>query len=125
MTSEFALEEHEIRSTDPNIPIDNNCTDDELHFGMPGASGEYKDEVDECDYRDAFPTSSRRCWSATQPEWFDLRTFHVDGYEGEVGNDADADANADVDEEGESSQAHDGSKQNVKVSPGNQGYRWV
>jgi hypothetical protein len=125
MTSEFALEEPEIGSTDPNIPIDNNCTDDELHFGMPGASGEYKDDVDECDYRDAFPTSSRRCWSATQPEWFDLRTFHVNGYEGEVGNDADADANADVDEEGESSQAHDGSKQNVKVSPGNQGYRWV
>jgi hypothetical protein len=28
LTSEVALEEPEIRSTDPNIPIDNNCTDD-------------------------------------------------------------------------------------------------
>jgi len=32
LTSEVALEESEIGSTDPNIPIDNNCTDDELHF---------------------------------------------------------------------------------------------
>jgi len=37
-TSEVALEEHEIGSTDPNIPTDNNCTDDELYFGMPGGS---------------------------------------------------------------------------------------
>jgi len=36
LTSEVALEEPEIGSTDPNIPIDNNCTDDEPHFGMPG-----------------------------------------------------------------------------------------
>jgi hypothetical protein len=28
LTSEVALEEPEIRSTDSNIPIDNNCTDD-------------------------------------------------------------------------------------------------
>jgi len=28
LTSEVALEEPEIRSTDPNIPINNNCTDD-------------------------------------------------------------------------------------------------
>jgi hypothetical protein len=36
LTSEVVLEESEIRSTDPNIPIDNNCTDDKLHFGRPG-----------------------------------------------------------------------------------------
>jgi len=36
LTSEVALEEPEIGSNDPNIPIDNNCTDDEMHFGMPG-----------------------------------------------------------------------------------------
>jgi len=41
LTSEVALEEPEIRSTDPNIPIDNNCTDDELHFGIPGDSADY------------------------------------------------------------------------------------
>jgi len=41
LASEVALEEPEIASTDPNIPIDNNCTDDELHFGMPRGSGDY------------------------------------------------------------------------------------
>jgi hypothetical protein len=30
LTSEMALEEPEIRSTDPSNPLDNNCTDDEL-----------------------------------------------------------------------------------------------
>jgi hypothetical protein len=37
---EVAREEPEIGSTDPNIPIDNKCTDDELHFGMPRGSGD-------------------------------------------------------------------------------------
>jgi len=40
LTSEVALEEPEIGRTDPNIPIDNNCRDDELHFGMPWGSGD-------------------------------------------------------------------------------------
>jgi hypothetical protein len=40
LASDVALEEPEIGSTDPNIPIDNNCTDDELHFGMPEGSGD-------------------------------------------------------------------------------------
>jgi len=40
LTSEVALEEPEIRSTDPNIPIANNCTDDEMQLGMPGGSGD-------------------------------------------------------------------------------------
>jgi hypothetical protein len=30
LTSEMALEEPEIRWTDPSNPLDNNCTDDEL-----------------------------------------------------------------------------------------------
>ena len=55
----MALEEPEIGSTDPNIPIDNNCTDDELDFGMPGGSGDQEDEGDECDDCDAIPTASR------------------------------------------------------------------
>jgi hypothetical protein len=59
LTSEVALEEPEIRSTDPHIPIDINCTNDELHFGMPGGSGDFEDEGDECDKRDAIPTASR------------------------------------------------------------------
>jgi hypothetical protein len=60
LASEVALEEREIGSTDPHIPIDNNCMDDELHFGMPGGSGDYKDEGDESDDRDAIPTASQR-----------------------------------------------------------------
>jgi len=35
LTSKVVLEEPEIASTDPNIPIDNNCMDDEVHFVMP------------------------------------------------------------------------------------------
>ena len=59
-TSEVTLEEPDIGSTDPNIPIDNNCTDDEMHFGIPGGGGDYEDEGDESDERDAIPTASRR-----------------------------------------------------------------
>jgi len=43
-----------------NIPIENNCTDDELHFGMPGGSGNYEDEGDKSDERNAIRTASRR-----------------------------------------------------------------
>ena len=57
LTSEVAIEEPEIGSTDPNIPMDNNCTDDEQHFGMPGGSGDFEDEGDESD---TIPTASRR-----------------------------------------------------------------
>jgi len=60
LTSEVALEEPEIGINDPNIPIDNNWMDDELHSGMPGGSGDYKDEGDQSDERDAIPTVSRR-----------------------------------------------------------------
>jgi hypothetical protein len=38
LPSEVALKEHLIGSTDSNILIDNHCTDDKLHFGMPGCS---------------------------------------------------------------------------------------
>jgi hypothetical protein len=60
LTSEVALEDPEIGSTNPNIPLDNNCTDDELHFGMPGGSRDYEDEGDESDEHDAIRTASRR-----------------------------------------------------------------
>jgi hypothetical protein len=105
LTSEVALEEPEIRSTDPNIPIHNNSTDEELHFGMPGGSGDFEDEGDESD---AIPTASRRRWAATELEMFDLGTSDVNGYEGEDGDEAD------VNEEEEASQADDGSTQNVE-----------
>jgi len=108
LTSEVALEEPEIGSTDPNIPIDNNCTDDELHFGMPEGSWNYEDEGDERDVRDPIPTGSLRRRPVTELERFDLGTSDVDGYEGEDGDDVYAD------EEKESSQADDGSTQNVE-----------
>jgi hypothetical protein len=111
LASEVALEEPEIGRTDSNIPIDHNCMDVEHYFEMPGRSGEYADEGDESDDRDAIPTSSRRRRPATELERFDLGTGDVNGYEGEDGEDADADA--DVDEEEESSQIYDGSTRNV------------
>jgi len=103
LTSEVVIEEPEIGSTDPNIPIDNNCTDDELHFGMPGGSADFEYEGDESD---AIPTASQRRQAATELERFDLGTSDVDGYEGADGDDAD--------EEEVASQADDGSTQNVE-----------
>jgi len=105
LTSEVALEEPEIGSTDANIPIDNKCTDYELHFGMPGGSGDFEDEGDESD---AIPTASRRRRAATELERFDMATSDVDWYEGDDGDEEDAD------EEEDASQADDGSTQNVE-----------
>jgi len=107
LTSEVALEEPEIGSTDPNIPIDHSCTDDELHFGMPGGSGDYEDEGDESDEHDTITTACWRRQPVTELERFDLGTSDVDWYEGKDGDDAY------VDEEEEASQADDGSTQNV------------
>jgi len=107
LTSEVALEEPEIGSTDPNIPIDHNCMDNELHFGTPGGSGDYEDEGDESDVCDAMPTASRRWRPVTEAERFNLGTSDVDGDECEEGDDAYAE------KEEEASQADDGSTQNV------------
>jgi hypothetical protein len=45
LTSNVALEEPEIGSTDPNIPIDNNCMGNELQWGCQGAVGITKFKV--------------------------------------------------------------------------------
>jgi len=108
LASEVALGEPGIGSTDPNIPIDNNCTDHELYFGMPGGSGDYEDEGSESDNRDGIPTASWRQRPATELEMFDPGTSDVNRYESKDGDDADAD------EEEEASQADDGSTQNVE-----------
>ena len=108
LTSGVALEEPEIGSTDVNNPIDNNSTDDELHSGMPGRSGDYEDEAEESNVLERIPTASWQQRPATELERFDLRTSDVDGYEGEDGNDAYAD------EEEEASQTVDGSTRNVE-----------
>jgi hypothetical protein len=65
LTFEVALEEPEIGSTDPNIPIGNNCTDDELHSRMPLGSGDIQDEGDESE---AIPTASRPRQATTELE---------------------------------------------------------
>jgi len=111
LTSEVALEEPEIGSTDSNIPIANNCMHDKLHVGVRAGSGDFEDEGDE---RDAIPTASRRRWAATVLERFDLGTNDVDGYQGEDGDEVD------VNEEEEASQAEDGSTQNVE----DRGHSW-
>jgi hypothetical protein len=100
-TSELALEQAEITSTDLNIPIDNNCMDDELHFRMPGGCEDYHDEGDEIDKIDANRTASWRQRAATELERVDLGTSDEDGYEGNDGEDVDPD------EEEEASPAHD------------------
>ena len=53
VTSEVVIERPEIRSPDSNIPIATNCTDDQLHLGMPGGSGDHEDEGDESNQRHA------------------------------------------------------------------------
>jgi hypothetical protein len=88
--------------------IDNNCTDDELQFGMPGSSGDYEDEGDESEVCDAIFTSSRRRPPPNGLEMFDQATSDVYGYEGKDGD------NADADEEDEASEANDGSMQNLE-----------
>jgi hypothetical protein len=58
LTFEVALEEPQIKSTDPIIPMDNNCTDDQMHFGIERCSGESDDQDDKCDEGDAFPNAN-------------------------------------------------------------------
>ena len=108
LTSKVALEQPGIRSTDPDIPIENNCTDDRLHLGMAGGSGDYKDEGDESDEGDSIPTASGQWLATTELERFDLGTSEVDWYEGKD------DDNVDADEEAEALQADDVSMQNVE-----------
>jgi len=56
--SGVAREEHEIWSTDLHIPIDNNITDDKLHFGMPQGTGDHAYGGDSHNQRDAIRTTS-------------------------------------------------------------------
>jgi len=105
LTSEVAIVEPEIGSTNPNIPIDINSMHYKLDFGMPGGSGDFEDE---CDEHYAIPTASQQQGAATELERFDLGTSDVDGYEGKDGSDAD--------EEEEASHADDGSTHNVEDS---------
>ncbi|KAF8539100.1 hypothetical protein BDD12DRAFT_883295 [Trichophaea hybrida] len=88
LTTEVALVEHEMRSSDPNILMDINCMADKHHFGMPEGSGDNDDECDESDQRDTTPTASQQRWPMTEHDRFDLGTSDVDRYEGGDGGNA-------------------------------------
>jgi hypothetical protein len=109
-TCEVGLEEPESRSTDPNIQVDNNCSDRAMHSGITGVSGEYEDDHDETVECDAIPTASQRRWPTTALERFDLETSNVNGYHGKEGNDADAD----MDEVQDASQTDDRTLQHME-----------
>jgi len=108
LTSKVALENAENRSTDPNIPIENNFMDDEYHLGVPGGSVDYEDEGDKSDQHRTIPTSSLRQWAATELERCDQGTDDVDDYEGDDGDDVVAD------DEEQASQADNGSTHDVQ-----------
>jgi hypothetical protein len=108
VTSEVALDEPEIGSTYPNIPIMINCMEDKLHLGRPGGSGNYKDEDNESNKRGGIPTASLPRRPATELQRFVQDTSGLDGYEGGHGDDVDVDA----DKEEKATQADDGSRQN-------------
>jgi len=75
---------------------------------MPGGSGNYKDQGDESDGRDAIPTASQQRRPPTELVRIDLGSSDVDENEGDVGNDAD------LDEEEEESLVNDGSTQTLQ-----------
>jgi hypothetical protein len=108
LASGVSLEEPEIGSTHPPIPIDNNCMYDELHFGMPQGRGNYKDNADTSDSHDTMPTGSWQRRPAMERERINLGASDGDGYDGKDGDHPDAD------EEEVASLADDGSMQNVE-----------
>jgi hypothetical protein len=72
LASELAHVKPEMESTEPNIPIDNSCTDDELYCGMAGGRGDYNDVGDVNNNLNAIHTASLRRRPATELERFDL-----------------------------------------------------
>jgi len=109
LNSEVGLEDPEIGGTDKNVPIDDNCTDDELHVGRPRVSGDGNDEGDKRGEREAISTASRPQHPASKLQKFDLGTCKVDWNEGKDGDNVDSDA----EEEDEASLPDDGSTQNM------------
>jgi hypothetical protein len=102
LTSTVVREEHEIKSTDQNIPMKLNCTNEKLHVAMPACCENSDDQGDKIDDRHAISTTILRQQAATNSKWFDLVTSDVNGNEGDDGDDADAD------EEEEASQTNNG-----------------
>jgi hypothetical protein len=106
-TSAVALAGPDTECTDPIVPVDTNCTDNNLLFGMPGGNEEYHDECDYTAEHDAIPTGSHGQQPATELARLNLGTIDVDKYGCEDGDDVDAD------EVEEASEADIGSMQNV------------
>jgi hypothetical protein len=91
LTPEVMREEPQIGTTDRNIPMDNNCTDDQLHFRMREGSMDYEDKCDESHSRDDILTASQQQQPATDLKRHNLGTSDVDRSERKDGHDADAD----------------------------------
>ena len=108
VTSKVELDKPAIGSTDPNIPMANTCTDDKLHFGMPGYSNNSEDEGDVIDESDAIPTTNQQQWATTELQRLVVGTGSINGYDGCDGH------NADADDEEETLQANNGSTQNLE-----------
>jgi len=86
----------------------NTCTDDKLHFGMPGYSNNSEDEGDVIDESDAIPTTNQQQWATTELQRLVVGTGSINGYDGCDGH------NADADDEEETLQANNGSTQNLE-----------
>jgi len=108
LISEVVLEEPEIRSTDQDIAIGNNCMEEELDPGISWGSGDSEDQGDETYKCNTIPTASPQWRATTQLERLDLGTTDVDAYKGNTGDDADAH------EDEHASQADDESTQNLE-----------
>jgi hypothetical protein len=64
LTFEVVREEPDIEYTDPNMLIDINCMDDELHFTMPVGCEDYVDEGNEINVSDTLLNATWRRWAA-------------------------------------------------------------
>jgi hypothetical protein len=58
-TSEVGHEEPDIGCTDPNILVENRCTDDERHVGQPMGGTDFKYEGYACVEHHVIPTISQ------------------------------------------------------------------
>jgi hypothetical protein len=91
LTSNVALEEAMIESSDPYILLYNHYPDDMLHFGLPCGSKDWDNESDTIDESYAIPTTCWRRWAETEFQKFELRTCDVNRYESDNGCNADPD----------------------------------
>jgi hypothetical protein len=68
LTTEVAVEYREIGSTNPINPTVHNCTENEVHFGMPALGKDSGDNSDKIKESDIIRTTSRQPWAFTDLE---------------------------------------------------------